>query len=261
MSRSRPARPMPERFDFGSQVGADEPASGRIVSPSARRNIVGWSPACGPSRRSASSAASQSAASRSWRWTSPSRSPPAFRVCAASPCRVPVASCCSPPRTHCTSCADASKASRQQHVVSRWPTSLQVIAGRPPSGSSKPTPQASPTPDPAPRQSQQDRRQRPDFPVPVPGLSTTCGNGNWEVHAAGSYLARWRATGQIAIHNILWFGPAEHSPVPAARSRRRRAQRRSRPARFRAAEGLVLTAASTMARVRGTGTADRHHPR
>jgi hypothetical protein len=60
---------------------------------------------------------------------------------------------------------------------------------------------------------------------------------------------RWRATGPIAIHHILWFGPAEHSPVPAARSRCRRAQRRSRPARFRAAEGLVLTAASTTARL------------
>jgi hypothetical protein len=30
---------------------------------------------------------------------------------------------------------------------------------------------------------------------------------------------------------ILWFGPAEHPPVPAARSERRRAQRRSRMAR------------------------------
>jgi len=79
--------------------------------------------------------------------------------------------------------------------------------------------------------------------------------------AATSATSAARATGQIAIHHILWFGPAEHSPVPAARSRRRRAQRRSRPARYRAAEGLVLTAASTTARWRGTGTADRHYAR
>jgi hypothetical protein len=46
---------------------------------------------------------------KSWPWTLPSRSPPASHVCAASPCGVPVASCCSPPRTHCTSCADAHK--------------------------------------------------------------------------------------------------------------------------------------------------------
>jgi len=70
-----------------------------------------------------------------------------------------------------------------------------------------------------------------------------------------------RGDGQIAIHHILWFGPAEHSPVPAAQSPCRRAQRQSRPARFRAAEGVVLTAASTMARWRGTGTADHHYAR
>ena len=102
------------------------------------------------------------------------------------------------------------------------------------------------------------RRNRPDFPGPVPGLSTTCGNRTWEVRAA--HFGR-PGDGQIAIHHILWFGPAEHSPVPAARSQCRRAQRRSRPARFRAAEGLVLTAASTTARWRGTGTADHHYVR
>jgi hypothetical protein len=36
--------------------------------------------------------ASQNTASRSWPWISPSRSPAASHVCAASPCRVPVAS-------------------------------------------------------------------------------------------------------------------------------------------------------------------------
>ena len=33
--------------------------------------------------------------------------------------------------------------------------------------------------------------------------SRACGNGNWELHAAGGYLARRRAAGRIAIHHIL----------------------------------------------------------
>ena len=81
------------------------------VSPNAPRSTAGSSPGCGPSRPSASSAASPSAASRSWRWTWPSRWLPACPACAGSRCRVPAASCCSPPRMHCTSYAGASKAS------------------------------------------------------------------------------------------------------------------------------------------------------
>src|SRR5271157_819085 len=50
------------------------------------------------------------------------------------------------------------------------------------------------------------------------------------------------------FHAILRFGPSgAHSPVPATQSPSRRAQWLSRPALFRAAEGLVLTAASTAA--------------
>jgi hypothetical protein len=104
----------------------------RVLSPGTRQGCADLD--AGPSRRSASSAASQSAASRSWPWTSPSRSLPASHVCAASPCRVPVASCSLPPRTHCTSCADASKASRQQPVW-RWPISTSRSSPRQPSGS------------------------------------------------------------------------------------------------------------------------------
>src|SRR5271166_5166897 len=68
-------------------------------------SIAGSSPGCGRSRPSASSAASPSAASRSWLSTSPSRSPPARPACAASSCPSPDASCSTPPRTPCTSSA------------------------------------------------------------------------------------------------------------------------------------------------------------
>ena len=67
----------------------------------------------------------------------------------------------------------------------------------------------------------------------------------------------WKSSCRAGLGIFYCSAPAEHSPVPAARSERRRAQRRSRPARFRAAEGLVLTAASTMASWRNTGTADQ----
>jgi hypothetical protein len=76
-------------------------------------------------------------------------------------------------------------------------------------------------------------RQCPGF-LPFPELSTACGNGTGK---------SW-----ITLPGILRFGPrGAHSPVPATQSPSRRAQWLSRPALFRAAEGLVWTAASTAA--------------
>ena len=58
----------------------------------AARSSSGLSTGSGHARRSASSAASPSAANPSWRWSSPSPSPPASRACAASPPRNPARS-------------------------------------------------------------------------------------------------------------------------------------------------------------------------
>ena len=66
-------------------------------------------------------------------------------------------------------------------------------------------------------------------------------------HAAGAETGACVADPH-PFQAILSFGPSgAHSPVPATQSPSRRAQWLSRPALFRAAEGLVLTAASTAA--------------
>ena len=96
------------------------------------------------------------------------------------------------------------------------------------------------------------------FPFPV--SLQRAGMGTGKLHAVGGYLGRRRATGRIAIRHILWFGTRGAFFRPGHLIQKL-AQRRSRPARFRAAEGLVLTAASTTAPWRGTATADRHYPR
>jgi hypothetical protein len=77
-----------------------------------------------------------------------------------------------------------------------------------------------------------------------------------------------RATGRSQTITFSCSAPAEHSPVPAARSERRRAQRPSRMAGTLTyplatpLPGHSLTAASTTARWRGTGTADHtRYPR
>jgi hypothetical protein len=82
------------------------------------------------------------------------------------------------PRCRSPSCVPA--------VASAPPRSMSGSPCSPtPAASSKPrTDIASPTADP-----KTSDNQRPDFPVPVPGLSTTCGNGNWEVHASAAISA------------------------------------------------------------------------
>ena len=60
-------------------------------------------------------------------------------------------------------------------------------------------------------------------------------------------LEDWNpATRLVALHRIFWFGRDIFPSRPAERNRRR-AQPPSRPAPFKAAAGLALTAASTMA--------------
>ena len=51
----------------------------------------------------------------------------ARRACAASPCRAPAACCCSLPRTPCTSCAGAWKASAPQPGLALADLDIQVI--------------------------------------------------------------------------------------------------------------------------------------
>src|SRR5208283_1257687 len=91
------------------------PSSPLGVWPSAPMSIAGSSPGCGRSRPSESSAASPSAASRSWLSTSLSRWPPARPACAASSCPGPDASCSTPPRT--------------LHIVRRRLDGIAVAAG------------------------------------------------------------------------------------------------------------------------------------
>ena len=102
----------------------------------------------------------------------------------------------------------------------------------------------------------------PRLPVPVPSVSTACGNGNGNACGRSRHgrLERRRCFA-IRIDTSLVRPQRSILSVPAAHLDRCRAQWRSRPARFRAAEGLVLTAASTTARWRGTGTADHHYAR
>ena len=114
-----PPVPAPRR-----QGSGDDLAAGRArlaVSPSAPRNTDGWSPGSGPIRPSASLAASPNAASRSSPSISPWPSHRARRACAGSPCHAPAVCCCSLPRTPCTSCAGAWKASAPQRVGARRP--------------------------------------------------------------------------------------------------------------------------------------------
>ena len=89
------------------------------------------------------------------------------------------------------------------------------------------------------------------FPFPLPVLSTACGNGNWEVHLTKRHAAGAETGACVAdphpFQDILSFGPAE--PILLSRPRNPHAGARSgcqdRP--LRAAEGSVLTAASTAA--------------
>src|SRR5208283_1204376 len=91
------------------------PSSPLGVWPSAPMSIAGSSPGCGRSRPSESSAASPSAASRSWLSTSLSRWPPARPAYTASSCPGPDASCSTPPRT--------------LHIVRRRLDGIAVAAG------------------------------------------------------------------------------------------------------------------------------------
>jgi hypothetical protein len=101
------------------------------------------------------------------------------------------------------------------------------------------------------------------FPLPLPALPTACRNGNREVRVPDRPAVPACATRRtLASITFSSSAPAEHSPVPAARSECRRAQRRSRMAGTLtsplapALPGHSLTAASTTAPSRGTGTAD-----